>query len=131
MKFDTGVQPLLRLLMFYHTVDIPPFHPPIFSSVLPSVRWRRRLLVVAELLADVPWGLGLVGVVLVVLAVMLIIHLFGVLLCLMLSPLLVGKVHAFGLGELVDLGTGETGEELLGKGVVDGLACDEVSFGCA
>ena len=40
-----------------------------------------------------------------------------------LGLLTINEVHALGLGELVDLSTGETSEELLGELVGDGFAC--------
>lgn len=71
-------------------------------------------------------GLVAVGVVLVstvVANVVLVVHMFGVLLCVVVSLDLIGLVHTLGLGELVDLSTGETGQEFLGGTVADGLAC--------
>lgn len=43
-------------------------------------------------------------------------------LTLVLGLLAVKEAEALGLGELVDLGTGKGGKELLGEGVVGGLA---------
>lgn len=59
----------------------------------------------------------------VALNVVLIVHVLGVLLSVVVGLDLVGLVETLGLSELVDFGTGETGEELLGGGVGDGLAC--------
>ena len=47
----------------------------------------------------------------------------GVLLGVVLGLLAVNPVHALGLGELVDFATDKAGDEFLGKGVADGLAC--------
>lgn len=55
--------------------------------------------------------------------VVLIVHVLSVLLSVVVGLDLVGLVETLGLSELVDLGAGETGEELLGGGVGDGLAC--------
>lgn len=71
-------------------------------------------------------GLVAVGVVLVstlVANVVLVVHMFGVLLCVVVSLDPIGLVQTLGLGELVDLSTGETGQEFLGSTVADGLAC--------
>ena len=59
----------------------------------------------------------------VALNVVLIVHVLSVLLSVVVGLDLVGLVETLGLSELVDLGAGETGEELLGGGVGDGLAC--------
>lgn len=58
---------------------------------------------------------------------MLVVHALGVLLRLVLSLLAVEPVRALGLGKLVDFGGGEAGEELLGEGVLDRLACGRMS----
>lgn len=66
-----------------------------------------------------------VGVVLlgtVALDVVLVVHLLGVLLGVVVSLHLVDLVHALGLGETVNLRADETGDGLLGEGVLDGLA---------
>jgi hypothetical protein len=55
--------------------------------------------------------------------VVVVVHFVGVLLGVLFGPDLVDLVHALGLGELVNLGTDEAGDGLLGKGVADGLAC--------
>jgi hypothetical protein len=47
----------------------------------------------------------------------------SLLLSVMLGLLCVNVVQSLGLNELVDLGGGEAGNELLGEGVADGLAC--------
>lgn len=60
----------------------------------------------------------------VALNVVLIVHVLSVLLSVVVGLDLVGLVETLGLSELVDLGTGETGEELLCGGVGDGLACE-------
>lgn len=65
----------------------------------------------------------LVWVVLVLATVVLVVELLGALLGLVLGLLAVEEVLALGLGESVDLGTGEAGEELLGESVGDGLTC--------
>lgn len=67
------------------------------------------------------WG-ALVRVVLVLSTVVVVVHTLGVLLGLVLGLLSVDKVHALGLGELVNLSTGNTGEELLGESVRDRLS---------
>jgi hypothetical protein len=54
--------------------------------------------------------------------VVLVVHLLSLLLCLALGLLLVEPVLALGLGELVDLGTGEASKDLLSELVGDGLA---------
>lgn len=67
-----------------------------------------------------------VGVVLVgsvVAHVVVVVHVLCVLLCVMVSLDLVGLVETLGLGQLVDLSTGETSEDGLGGTVADGLAC--------
>lgn len=63
-------------------------------------------------------------VVLVVLAVVLLVEVLGLLLGLVLGLLSVEEVKALGLEELVNLSTGNASKSLLGKGVLDGLACD-------
>lgn len=69
-----------------------------------------------------------VGVVLartVTLDVVVVVHVVCVLLRVVLGLDLVGLVHTLGLSELVDLGTSKASQDLLGGGVVDGLACRE------
>lgn len=56
--------------------------------------------------------------------VTLLVHVVGVLLGVVLGLLAVDPVHTLGLGELVNLAADEAGDELLGKSVVDFLACD-------
>lgn len=70
-------------------------------------------------------GRLVVGVPLItaVLAVVLVVHSLGVLLALMFGFLAINGVHTLGLGKLVDLGTDEAHEKLLGKGVLHRLAC--------
>jgi hypothetical protein len=68
------------------------------------------------------WGLPLLRVVVLMTSVVLVVELVAPLLSLVVGALLVNEVHALRLGEAVDLSTGETGEELLGKLVGDGLA---------
>lgn len=80
-------------------------------------------LVVLLLLLELLGRSVLVGVVLVVLTIVLVVHLLGVLTSLTLRTVAVDPVSTLGLAELVDLATDEAGEELLSKGVVDGLAC--------
>lgn len=83
---------------------------------------QRHLPVVV--LVDVARGLHSVGIKLVALAaVVLVVHLLGVAPGLALGLLAVPGIGALGFGELVDLGTGEAGEQLLGELVGDGLAC--------
>ena len=55
--------------------------------------------------------------------VVLVIHGLGVLLGVVLGLLTVDEVHSLGLGELVDLSTGQTDKHLLGELVGDWLAC--------
>lgn len=65
--------------------------------------------VTTELLLEaLRWG-SLAGVVLVELTVVVVVHALGVLLGLVLGLLAVDKVHALGLGELVNLSTGNAG----------------------
>jgi hypothetical protein len=69
----------------------------------------------------------LVGIVLirtVVVDVVLIVHALCILLCLALCLLPVEPVLALGLGELVDLSTGESSEQLLCELVGYRLACN-------
>ena len=54
--------------------------------------------------------------------VTLLVHVLGVLLGVVLGLLAVNPVHTLALDELVDLAADDTGEELLGEGVADGLA---------
>lgn len=54
--------------------------------------------------------------------VTLLVHVLGVLLGVVLGLLTVNPVHTLALDELVDLAADDTGEELLGEGVADGLA---------
>lgn len=54
--------------------------------------------------------------------VVLIVHVLDLLLGVVLGLLTVDEVHAFSLGELVDLSAGKANEELLGELVGDGLA---------
>lgn len=60
---------------------------------------------------------------LVVTNVVVVVHLLGVLLGMVVSLDLVSLVETLGLGQLVDLSTGETSEDGLGGTVADGLAC--------
>jgi len=60
---------------------------------------------------------------LVLTAVVLVIHIFNVLLGVVLGLLTVDKVHALGLGQLINLSTGKTNEHLLGELMGDWLAC--------
>ena len=59
---------------------------------------------------------------LVITTVLLVVELLGVLTSPALRFLAVDVVGTLGLAELVDLTTGETGDELLGEGVGDWLA---------
>jgi hypothetical protein len=61
-------------------------------------------------------------IILVLLAIVLVIHVLNVLLGVVLGLLPVDEIHALGLGQLVNLGTGETDKHLLGKLMGDGLA---------
>jgi hypothetical protein len=54
--------------------------------------------------------------------VVFVVHALSVLLCLALGLLFVEPVLALGLGELVDFGAGETGEQFFGELVGDWLA---------
>lgn len=54
--------------------------------------------------------------------IVLIVHALNVALGVVLGLLTVDKVHSLGLGELVDLSTGDTDEELLGELVGDWLS---------
>jgi hypothetical protein len=54
--------------------------------------------------------------------VVLIVHVLNVLLGVVLGLLAVDEVHALGLGQLVNFGTGNTDEELLGELMGDWLA---------
>ena len=74
-----------------------------------------------------------IGVVMLPLAIVRVIHLLGLLLCLVFRPgtlnksirhipLTIEKVFTLGLGALVDLGPGKAHQQLLGKGVVDNFA---------
>jgi hypothetical protein len=65
--------------------------------------------------------------VLVVLGVLLVVKVLGLLLGMALRLLAVDVVEALGLNQLVDLGAGEPGDDLLGKAVLDGLAWITVS----
>ena len=62
-------------------------------------------------------------IILVLTAVVLVIHIFNVLLGVVLGLLTVDKVHALGLGQLINLSTGKTNEHLLGELMGDWLAC--------
>lgn len=77
----------------------------------------------AEALLEVARSLTLIRVVLIVAAVVLVVEVLGPLLGLVLRPLAVDVVSALGLGETVDLGSSETGQQLLSKAVGDSLAC--------
>ena len=82
-------------------------------------------VVVLELVAHLTRWLLLLRVILVVLAVVLVVHRLGTVLGLTLGLLAVDVVGALGLAELVDLAASETGDELLGELVVNGLAYEE------
>jgi hypothetical protein len=64
-----------------------------------------------------------------VLDVVLIVQMLGVLLGVVLGLLTVDEVQSLGLGELVDLSTGDTDKELLGELVRNWLACKVSVFG--
>jgi hypothetical protein len=55
---------------------------------------------------------------------MLVVQVLNILLGVVLSLLAVNEVQALGLGELVDLSTGNTNKELLGELMGDWLACN-------
>lgn len=55
--------------------------------------------------------------------VVVVVQVLSVLLGVVVGLDLVGLVETLGLGELVDFRTGETGEDLLGGGVGNVLAC--------
>lgn len=57
-----------------------------------------------------------------VLDVVLVVHVIGAMLRMVLGPLVVIGIHAFGLDQLVDLGADEAGQRLLGERVRDLLA---------
>jgi hypothetical protein len=61
-------------------------------------------------------------IILVLLAIVLVVHVLNVLLGVVLGLLPVDEIHALGLGQLVNLSTGETDEHLLGELMGDGLA---------
>jgi hypothetical protein len=89
------------------------------------LRLGRRILllvVVSPLLLDLLRRSVLIWVVLVVSTIMVIIESLWLLLCLVLGSLAVVLVHTLGLGEFVDLSTGETSKKLLGELVTDRLA---------
>lgn len=94
----------------------------MFPAIISFRPFHRQYLVAAELTVD-PVRRIVAGVVLVLVTVVVVIHPLSVLLGLMLRAFTVNEVLALGLGELVDLGGGEAGKELLSEGVVDGLAC--------
>lgn len=77
------------------------------------------------ILLDLLWS-GTRWVVLVFTSVVGVVQLLCVLLGGVLGLLLVDEVHTLGLGELVNLTTGNTGEELLGESVGDWLACEGI-----
>lgn len=83
----------------------------------------RQNLPAAEVLLHVPWWV-LARIILILAAVVLVVQLLAAVPGLALGALAVDVVGALGLGELVDLSTGETGEELLGELVGDWLACE-------
>jgi hypothetical protein len=60
--------------------------------------------------------------------VVLVVHVLNVLPGVVLGLLTVDKVHSLGLGELVNLSTGEADEELLGELVGDWLSCTFVQY---
>ena len=64
----------------------------------------------------------LVRIVVLLVTVMLVVQLLALLLSFMLRLLLVNEIGAFGLREPVDSSTGEPGEELFRKSVVDFFA---------
>lgn len=94
----------------------------MFPAIISFRPFHRQYLVAAELTVD-PVRRIVAGVVLVLVTVVVVIHPLSILLGLMLRAFTVNEVLALGLGELVDLGGGEAGKELLSEGVVDGLAC--------
>jgi hypothetical protein len=57
-------------------------------------------------------------------AIVLIVQLFGVLLGSVLDLFLVDPVFTLGLGKLVDFSTDETSKKLFGEAVANSLACD-------
>jgi len=79
-------------------------------------------LPLAELLLEVLGSILLVRIVLVVLAVVLVVELLRLLASLTLGLLAVNVVGALGLSQTVDLAACETGNQLLGELVLDGLA---------
>lgn len=87
-------------------------------------RLHLPVVVVEVLLEVLRWSL-LVGVVLVLATVVLVVQLLSAALGLVLSLLAVVEVFALGLGESVDLSTGEASEELFGELVGDWLAWND------
>lgn len=74
-------------------------------------------------LRDPDLGRSHLRVVLVLAAVLGLVQVLSLLLGVVLGLLTVYEVEALGLEELVDLSSGNTGEDLLSEGVVYGLAC--------
>ena len=81
------------------------------------------VLAVERLLDLVVWAL-LLGVVVLLIAVMLVVEVLGLLLGGVLRFLTIDEVGTLGLGELVDLGTSNASNDLLGEAVGHLLACD-------
>ena len=102
---------------FYKTAPIIVFSAPLPSASLEPL-WATILL-----------GVVLVG--LMVVDVVLVVHALGVLFRASLRLLAVEPVLALCLSELVDLGTGKTGEQFFRELVGYGLAwSDRVSLPC-
>ena len=100
------------------------YDPSIAHRSESGILWFSLLvsLPLAELLLEVLGSILLVRVVLVVLAVVLVVELLRLLAGLALGLLAVNVVGALGLSQTVDLAACETGNQLLGELVLDGLA---------
>jgi hypothetical protein len=106
------------------------FHPISFLLPVFFASIHRNIIVLetgslpaSEVLLHVPWWTLLVWVILAVLVTIVrVVKLLAAVPRLALRPLTIDVVGAPGLGQLVDLSTGETGEKLLGELVGDWLA---------
>jgi hypothetical protein len=80
------------------------------------------IILAAELVLQLSWRSLLVWIILILATIVVVIHLLGTLLCLVLRTFLVEPILALGLGKTVDLGSGESNEELLGELMVNRLS---------
>jgi hypothetical protein len=80
------------------------------------------LIVVAVLALETLVRSLTVWVVVLLIAVVLVVHVLGILLSLVLRTLAVDIVGTFSLGKAIDFDTGETDEKLFGELVGDWLA---------